>query len=257
MSSSFLTRFLLALWLALSAHGIAFAAGGSIAIERAPDKLNDLASLQRGAKLFMNYCTGCHSAAYMRYTRLTDLGLTEQQIKENLLFTGDKMGETIKTAMDPKDAKEWFGGLPPDLTVIARSRSGHGYSGADYLYTLLRSYYRDDSKATGWNNLAFPSIGMPHPLWELQGQREARFEKVKDAHGHESERFVEWQTLSAGKMSQLEYDAAVADLVNFLRWMGEPAQSQRARLGVWVLLFLALLIFMTWRLNAAFWRDVK
>ena len=140
------------------------AAGGGIAWDKAPDRTNDMASLQNGAKLFVNYCLNCHSAAFMRYNRLTDIGLTEQQIKDNLLFTTDKVGDTMKANIDARQAKEWFGGLPPDLTLVARSRAGSGGTGADYRYTYLRTYYRDDTKATGWNNLAYPNVGMPHAL---------------------------------------------------------------------------------------------
>ena len=153
------------------ATGAQAASGGGIAWDKAPGKTTDLASLQNGAKIFVNYCLNCHSAAFMRYNRLTDIGLTEKQIKDNLLFTTDKVGETMKAAIDPKQAKEWFGANPPDLTLIARSRAGSGGSGADYLYTYMRTFYRDDSKTTGWNNLAFPNIAMPHVLWELQGSR--------------------------------------------------------------------------------------
>src|SRR5881392_774402 len=158
------------------AAGSAFASEEGIAWDKAPNSLNDLSSLQNGAKLFINYCLNCHSAAFMRYNRLRDIGLSEEQIKQNLLFSAEKVGENMKVALDNKQAKEWFGAAPPDLSVIARSRAVDGKgSGVDYLYTYLRSYYRDDTKATGWNNLAFPSVAMPHVLWELQGQRAARF----------------------------------------------------------------------------------
>jgi ubiquinol-cytochrome c reductase cytochrome c1 subunit len=229
--------------------------GESVHMETAPYKQNDQASLQNGARIFMNYCSGCHSATYVRYNRLQDIGISEDQIKANLLFASDKVGETMKNAMEPGNAKAWFGGLPPDLSLIARSRAGSGYSGADYLYTLLRSYYRDESKATGWNNLAYPNIGMPHPLWQLQGQRIASFEKVKE-HGLEKEQFKGFEVVEAGTMSSAEYDKTVGDLVGFLQWMGEPAQSQRARIGVWVLIFLGIFSFIAWRLNAAFWKNI-
>jgi len=201
---------------------------GGEAWDKAPNKTKDMAALQNGAKLFVNYCLNCHSAAFMRYTRLTDLGLTEAQIKENLLPTSAKIGETMKAAIDPKDAANWFGANPPDLTVIARSRAGDGGTGADYLYTYMRKFYRDETKPTGWNNHLFPSVAMPHVLWQLQSS-----------------------------MSPAEYDNTVADLVAYLQWMGEPVQNTRTRIGVWVLLFLAVLTFLTWRLNAAFWKEVK
>ena len=204
----------------------------------------------------MNYCLNCHSAAFMRFNRLKDIGLTDQQIKDNLLFTTDKIGETMKSAIDPKQASEWFGANPPDLTVIARSRAGSGGSGADYLYTFLRTFYRDDTKATGWNNLVFPSVGMPHVLWQLQGERGAVFEQ-RESHGQTEQVFKGWEQISPGSMTPQQYDQAVGDLVNYLQWMGEPAQNTRVRIGVWVLLFLAGFTFIAWRLNAAFWKDVK
>ena len=236
----------------------AVAAGGpGIALDKAPKQTNDLASLQNGAKLFVNYCLNCHSAAFMRYNRLQDIGLTEQQIKDNLLFSTDRVGETMKAAIDPKQAKEWFGANPPDLTLIARAKSSHSGPGADYLYTYLRTYYRDETKATGWNNLAFPSVGMPHVLWELQGERKPIFEE-REEHGHKVQVFTgKWEQVKPGTMTPQQYDQAVGDLVNYLQWMGEPAQNTRIRVGVWVLLFLLGFTFIAWRLNAAFWKDVK
>ncbi len=235
-------------------------AGGAMASEtqawdKAPSNVNDLPALQNGAKLFVNYCLNCHSAAFMRYNRLSDIGLTEQQIKDNLLFTTEKVGDTMKTAMDPKQAKEWFGALPPDLTLVARSRAGHGGTGADYLYTYLRTFYRDPTKPTGWNNLTFPNVGMPHVLWELQGEREPVF-VAREAHGHETQVFNGWKQLTPGTMTAQEYDQAVGDLVGYLQWMAEPAQNTRVRVGVWVLLFLVAFTVIAWRLNAAFWKDI-
>jgi len=231
--------------------------GDTVAWDKAPVNTTDLASLQNGAKLFVNYCLNCHSAAFMRFNRLKDIGLTDQQIKDNLLFTTDKVGETMKAAIDPKQAKEWFGANPPDLTVIARAKAGHGGTGADYLYTYLRTYYRDETKATGWNNLAFPSVGMPHVLWELQGERKPIYEE-REEHGHKTHVFTgKWEQVKPGTMSPQQYDQAVGDLVNYLQWMGEPAQNTRVRVGVWVLLFLLGFTFIAWRLNAAFWKDVK
>ena len=246
---SFLTAFALV-------SGVQAAGGGGIAWDKAPNNLNDMGALQNGAKVFVNYCLNCHAAAYMRFNRLKDIGLTEQQIKDNLLFTTDKVGETMKVAMDPRQAKEWFGGNPPDLTVIARSRSSGQGSGADYLYTYLRSYYPDDTKATGWNNLAFPNVGMPHVLWELQGKRVPVYGK-EVVHGHETEIFKGWEQVSPGKMTPLEYDHMVGDLVGYLQLMSEPSQSKRVQVGVWVLIFLTVMTVFTWRLNAAFWKDVK
>ena len=232
------------------------AAEGGIAWDKAPVDTTNQASPQNGAKLFVNYCLSCHSAAFMRYNRLQDIGLTEQEIKDNLLFTTDKVGETMKAAIDPKQAKDWFGGNPPDLTVIARSRAGAGGSGADYLYTFLRTFYKDETKPTGWNNLAFPSIGMPHALWQLQGERRAVFEE-HDVHGQKTQVFKGWEQVTPGSMTPVQYDRAVGDLVNYLQWMGEPAQNSRVRIGVGVLIFLGIFIVIAWRLNAAFWKDVK
>ena len=238
--------------------GTAQASGGdSIAWDRAPNKTNDLAALQNGAKLFVNYCLNCHSAAFMRFNRLKDIGLTDQQIKDNLLFTTEKIGETMVANINPKEAKEWFGATPPDLTVIARSRAAAGQgSGADYLYTYLRTYYPDDTKGTGWNNLAFPNVGMPHVLWQLQGSRKPVYE-MKEEHGHEVKIFKGWEQITPGTMTPQEYDQAMGDLVSYLQWMGEPAQNTRTRVGVGVLLFLALLTVFTWRLNASFWKAIK
>ena len=249
-------KIILTLVAALGIAAGAQAAEGGIAWDKAPVNTSDTASLQNGAKIFVNYCLSCHSAAFMRINRLKDIGLTDQQIKDNLMFTTDKIGETMKASIDPKQAKEWFGANPPDLTVIARSRAGHNGTGADYLYTFMRTFYRDDTKATGWNNLAFPSVGMPHPLWELQGDRKPVFEEI-ESHGQKTQVFKGWEQVRAGTMTPQNYDKAVGDLVNYLQWMGEPAQNTRIRVGVWVLFFLGVLTLFAWRLNAAFWKDVK
>lgn len=236
--------------------GGAQAAGAEFPLDKAPKRTNDMAALQNGAKLFVNYCLNCHSAAFMRYNRLRDIGLTDKQIKENLMFTTDKVGDLMKAAIDPKQAKEWFGANPPDLTLVARSRSSHSGTGADYLYTYLRTYYRDDTKATGWNNMAFPSVGMPHVLYELQGERKPIFETVSD-HGHEIQKLKGWEQVTPGKMSPAEYDNAMGDLVAFMQWMAEPVQNTRVRIGVWVLVFLSVFTVIAWRLNAAYWKDIK
>jgi ubiquinol-cytochrome c reductase cytochrome c1 subunit len=255
LSSLFLSV-ALAMGLGLVGTAAQASGGDTIAWDKAPNKVNDLPALQEGAKLFVNYCLNCHAAAFMRYNRLQDIGLTEQQIKDNLLFATDKIGDTMKSNIDPKQAKEWFGGVPPDLTLIARSRAGHGGTGADYLYTYLRTYYRDPTKATGWNNLAFPNVGMPHVLYQLQGEREPIFETVS-AHGHETQVFKGWKQITPGTMTSLQYDQAVGNLVGYLQWMAEPAQNTRVRVGVWVLLFLAVFTVFAWRLNAAFWKNVR
>ncbi|MCL1962022.1 MAG: cytochrome c1 [Desulfovibrionaceae bacterium] len=248
-------KLILSLALATGLGGSAFASEGGVAWDKAPVDTKDQASLQRGVKTFVEYCLGCHSAAAMRFNRLKDIGLTEQQIKNELLFTTEKVGDTMVAAIDPAQAKAWFGTTPPDLSVIARSRAGAGGSGADYIYTLLRSYYRDDTKPTGWNNITFPSIAMPHSLWELQGERRPVFQK-HEQYGHEVEVFSGWEQVSPGAMTPDQFDKTVGDLVTYLQWMGEPAQNTRVKIGIWVMLFLLLFTFTAWRLNAAYWKDV-
>lgn len=229
------------------------ASGSEYPLDAAPKRVNSQAALQHGAKLFVNYCLNCHGATSMRYNRLRDIGLTDEQIKQNLLFSGEKVGDMMNVALSPKDAKAWFGATPPDLSVIARSR------GADYLYTYLRTFYKDDTKATGWNNMAFPSVGMPHVMWELQGVRTAKFVEEKDPHDEAKvvHAFKGFEQVSPGKMKPQEFDDAMGDLVAFLQWMGEPAQLERKRLGVWVLLFLAIFTVLAWGLNKAYWKDIR
>ena len=255
-------KLLLTLLAALSVlAGGARAASEGVAWDKFPtDRVTDMAALQNGAKLFANYCLNCHAAEFMRYNRLRDIGLSEDQIRDNLIFTGAKVGETMKVGMLSKDAKEWFGGVPPDLTVIARSRSAAGMgSGADYLYTYLRTYYRDDTKATGWNNGAFPNVGMPHVLWDLQGATRPVYAQVQDPLDPTKtiSVFKGVEVTQAGSMTPAQYNEAVADLVAFLQWMSEPMQADRVRIGVWVLLFLSVFILIAWRLHAAFWKDIK
>lgn len=239
----------------------ASAAGGGIPWDKFPqEKVTDMAAMQNGAKIFVNYCLNCHNAAYMRYNRMQDLGLSEDQIKKNLMFATDRVGDTMKVSLDPKQAKEWFGGVPPDLTVIARSRANIDQgSGADYLYTFLRTFYRDPSKPTGWNNLAYPNAGMPHVLWEMQGQRTAKYTQTKDPLDAAKTvyTFAGFEQLTPGTLSSAQFDDTIADLVAYLQWMGEPARSQRTQLGVWVLLFLAVFTVIAWRLNASYWKDIK
>jgi ubiquinol-cytochrome c reductase cytochrome c1 subunit len=262
----------------------ASAAGSDVPLDRFPTaKLNDPAALQSGARMFVNYCLNCHSAQLMRYNRLQDIGLTDQQIKDNLLFTGTKVGDTMKIAMASEDAKSWFGALPPDLSVTARSRASHAGSGADWLYSYLRSYYRDNTRATGWNNSVFPNVGMPHVLWELQGARGATIEEVKKADGGFVKTMVSFDTqgnrseksekitsghphegsqiklgaASGGKLSQAEFDGQIADLVAFLTYMADPSARTRVRLGVGVLMFLLMFTVFAWWLNREYWKDVK
>jgi ubiquinol-cytochrome c reductase cytochrome c1 subunit len=239
--------------------GLAFASESGFPLDKAPDHTKDLAALQNGAKLFVNYCLSCHSASALRYNKLQDLGLTEEQIKNNLLFTSDKVGSMMTIAMTAKDAKEWFGAAPPDLSVIARAKASSAGSGPDWLYTYLRTYYKDESRATGWNNLTYPNVAMPHVLWELQGTRAAKFVEEKDPHDASKviHKFAGFEQVTPGKLTALEYDKSVADLVSFMTWMAEPAQNTRKRLGVWVLMFLGVFIVITWRLNASYWKDIK
>ena len=256
---TFLIRFLVVLGLVAPLAPAAANEGGYPWDSFPAHKMTDVASLQNGARIFTNYCLGCHSASYMRFNRLHDIGLTDDQIKNNLLFATDKVGDTMRSTLDPRQAKDWFGAAPPDLSVIARSRAEVGKgSGADYLYTLWRTFYRDDSRPTGWNNLAFPDIAMPHALWQLQGERRAKFVEVKDPHeeGRSEHRFAGFEQITRGTLTDQEYDDAVGDLVAYLQWMGEPAQGTRVRVGVGVLIFLGLLVVITWRLSSAYWRSV-
>ena len=217
----------------------ALAAETGFRLDRSPHDPTDLVSLQSGAKLYVNYCLGCHGAQYMRYNRLTELGLTEDQIEDHLLFTADKVGETMKIAMEPKAAKQWFGVPPPDLSVVSRSR------GADWLYTYLRTFYRDPKTVTGWNNAVFENVAMPHALWMLQGER---------AYDREKHAFTE---VSKGTMSPIEYDTAVRDLVNFLVYVGEPAAQKRRAIGIVVLFVLGVVFVFAWLLKKEYWKDVK
>ncbi len=198
-----------------------FAAGG-VTLDPAPIDPRDLVSLQSGARTFVNSCLGCHGAQYMRYNRLTDLGLTEAQIRDNLLFSADKVGETMKVAMTVKDGKAWFGVPPPDLSVISRSR------GADWLYTYLRTFHRDAKSANGWNNKVFPNAAMPHVLWKVQEESSA-----------------------------VQYDIVVRDLVNFLVYVGEPSAQSRKAIGVVVLFVLGVLFIFAYAMKKAFWKDVR
>lgn len=258
------------------------------------EKLTDLPALQNGARLFVNYCLNCHSAQLMRYSRLTEIGLTEDQIKKNLLFTGDKVGEPMRVAMNPLQAKQWFGAAPPDLSVVARARGSEAGSGADWLYTYLRAYYRDSTRPTGWNNAVYPNVGMPHVLWTLQGnQRGATIDDTRiikdektqhpvatersvvtfDDHGRRSEtiektdlkghgephatRHTTLGKASGGSLDAAGYDSEVADLVAYLTYMSDPSAKTRTRLGVWVLVFLAAFCVIAWALNKAYWKDIK
>ncbi len=272
---------------ALTMSGAALANSPSFPLDRAPDLSNDKAALQHGAKLFVNYCLNCHAAASMRYNRLKDIGLSDDQIKENLLFSADKIGETMKVSIQPKDAKEWFGAVPPDLSVIARAKAGNGGSGADYIYTYLRTYYRDSTRPTGWNNLAYVGSAMPHVLWDLQPARSlekteiahaeskdgkhSSFEKIVTmydvagqltpvktvlenygGHGETTYKFI-----NTDVKAQQQFDKDVASITAFMQYMSDPSASVRQSLGVWVLLFLGILIILAYMLNKQYWKDIK
>jgi len=223
---------------------------GGYRLDKSPHDPHDLVSLQAGARTFVNYCQGCHGAQFMRFNRLTELGLTEAQIRDNLMFTADKVGEAMKTAMPGKEAKAWFGVAPPDLSVIARSR------GADWLYTYLRTFYRDAKTATGWNNAVFPNVGMPHAMWTLQGEQALEMAAVKDLGGHERLQY-KWSQISQGSLAPVEYDVVARDLVNFLVYVGEPAATDRKAIGIVVLFVLGVLFIFAYLLKLEFWKDVK
>jgi ubiquinol-cytochrome c reductase cytochrome c1 subunit len=221
---------------------------GEVKLQAAKIDPTDAVSIQRGARTFVNYCLNCHSAAYMRYNRLTELGLTEDQIRDNLMFASDKVGDTMTVALSKLDGKMWFGVEPPDLTVIARAR------GADWLYTYLRTFYRDDSRSTGWNNLVFPNVGMPHALWQLQGMQ--RLEVVSEERGGHKVQHARLVLETPGTMTPAQYDGLVRDLTNYLVYMGEPVRVSRVRIGIVVLFYLAVLFVLSWLLKREFWKDV-
>ena len=228
------------------------AAGGGANLDKANVDVGNTASLQRGAANFVNYCLGCHSAQYVRYNRVAaDLGITDQQLIDNLMFTGERPHDPMRIGINPDDAKRWFGVVPPDLSLIARSR------GADYVYTFLRSFYADPAKATGANNLVLPGTAMPHVLWELQGVQEAVWEGHVDAAGNAQRHFKEFTLATPGTLTPEQYDAFVRDTVNFLEYMAEPAQLKRRALGFPVIAFLIFFTLLAWALKKEFWKDVK
>ena len=241
-----IASFLAGLSLVLSATAAQAASGGT-ALQAAGTNVSNAASLQRGAKLYMNYCVSCHSLQYLRYSRIgEDLGLTEEQVMQNLNFTGAKYGETVDVAMSTADGEQWFGKAPPDLSLVARSR------GVDWVYTYLKSFYLDESTPSGWNNTVLPNAAMPNVLWELQGVQHAVTEK-----GEHGETMVKhFEVATPGLMNEREYDEAVRDITTFLEYAGEPASLQREKYGVWVILFLAVLTFLLYLLKVEYWRDV-
>jgi len=226
-----------------------FASSG-LHLQSANVDLSDPESLQRGASLFVNYCLSCHSAKFMRYNRMgKDLGISDQQLIDNMMFASDKVGETMTIAMRPEDAENWFGVLPPDLSVIDRAR------GSDWVYTYLLSFYQDDSRPWGVNNLVFKDVGMPHVLWERQGGQKAVYKTAVGSDGKEHQVIEHLEPLDAAKAESYKQD--VQDLVNFLSYMGEPAKMVRYDLGKKVLLFLLLLLVVSYLLKKEFWRDIK
>lgn len=252
-----IVRVLGLLLLAFCAAAQAAGGAGDLRLMPAPVNRLDVPSLQRGARNFVNYCLNCHSASLVRYSALRQIGLTDDQIRDNLLFTAEKVGMPMAIAMTPRDAKSWFGAVPPDLSVIARARGG------DWLYTYLRTFYRDGSTPTGWNNMVYPNVGMPHVLWALQGEQvlkevPAMTRDGKPVVGEDGQprKIARLEPLTPGRQSTADYDKTAYDLVNFLVWMGEPTQVERKRLGIWVLFGLTVLVFLSYFLKLAYWKNV-
>ncbi|MDA9210638.1 cytochrome c1 [Methylophilaceae bacterium] len=214
-------------------------ASEEIYLEKAPIDLSDQPSLQKGARTFINYCLNCHSAKYMRYNKLLDIGLSKKDIKDNLLFTGKKIGDPMEISMPVSESKKWFGAAPPDLSVVARSR------GSDWIYSYMKGFYRDRSREIGWNNLVYANSAMPHILWELQGEQGL------------DEKTGKLTLMKAGKLNQKEYDAVIADLTNYITFMSEPDKLKRKKMGFYAVGFLLLLLLLTIKLKKEFWRDVK
>ena len=236
----------------LAVPAASFAAGGGAQLEQAGNDIHNQASLQRGARNFVNYCLGCHTAKYVRYNRMAaDIGLSEQQMIDHLMFTGDSPHQTMTNAMNPADARKWFGVAPPDLSLVARSK------GPDYVYTFLRSFYADPTRATGTNNLALPGTAMPHVLWQLQGVQDAVWEGHTDAQGNVQKHFKEFKLSSPGTMSPDEFDTFVRDTVNFLEYIGEPVQARRQSLGYVVIAFLVFFTLLAYAMKKEYWKDVK
>ena len=214
-------------------------ASEEVYLEKAPIDLSDQPSLQKGARTFINYCLNCHSAKYMRYNKLLDIGLSKKDIKENLLFTGKKIGDPMEISMPVTESKKWFGATPPDLSVTARSR------GSDWIYSYMKGFYRDSSREIGWNNIVYVNSAMPHILWELQGEQE--LDKITG----------ELSLIKAGKLNEKEYDSVIVDLTNYITYMSEPDQLKRKKMGFYVVGFLLLLLVLTIKLKKEFWKDIK
>ena len=243
---------LLALAAALLPVASLAAGGGGANLDKANVDVGNRASLQRGAANFVNYCLGCHSAQYVRYNRMAaDIGITEQQLIDNLMFTGERPHDLMKIGINRDDALRWFGVVPPDLSLIARSR------GADYVYTFLRSYYAEPGRPTGVNNLVLPGTAMPHVLWELQGTQDAVWEGHVDAQGNAQKHFKEFQLATPGTLTPEQFDGFVRDTVTFLEYIAEPAQLKRRALGFPVIAFLVFFTLLAYALKKEFWKDVK
>lgn len=233
------------LGIGLSGAAVAQHAGGGL--EPANNSIGSTASLQRGAKYFVNYCMGCHSAQYVRYNRIAeDLAIPEQLVVENLMFTGERPFDTMAIAMRPEDSARWFGRTPPDLSLIARSR------GTDYIYNFLRSFYVSPGRPTGVDNTVLPGTAMPHPLWELQGIQRAVF--ATDEHGVQV--LEGFEIVTPGALEPEAYDNVVRDIVNFLDYIAEPIKRERQLLGIWVIGFLAVFLMIAYALKKEIWKDV-
>jgi len=227
--------------------GAAFAQHAA-ALDPADNNIDNIASLQRGAKYFVNYCLGCHSAQYLRYNRLAqDLQLSEQQVIDNLMFTGERPFDTMAIAMRPEDSERWFKVSPPDLSLIARSR------GTDYIYTFLRSFYAAPGKPTGVDNIVLPGTAMPHVLWQLQGTQRAVFHTDE----HNAQVFEHFELATPGELPVERFDDVVRDIVNFLDYIAEPIKRERQQLGVRVIGFLLVFLLIAYMLKKEIWKDVK
>lgn len=285
MSTLIARLVLIASMLGVSAPALASEAG--IPMDSFPvDRVQNPAALQNGARLFANYCIGCHSASLVRWNRLQDIGLTDAQIQQYLIFGNQKVGDTIRGSAPPSDQKRWFGKTPPDLSVITRARTSAEHAGTDYIYTLLRGYYRDSGSPTGWNNVVYPNISMPHVFWQEQGPREVRIESTEARKDPKSGALQHMNVVTVydvnGTMSRTEtptaqhgaegttyafkptnqdqsrrFDEDAADLVAFLAFITDPTAGKRTQLGVWVLIFLAFFTVIAWRLNAVYWKDIR
>jgi ubiquinol-cytochrome c reductase cytochrome c1 subunit len=245
--TKFAFRLLPVLLAGLFAAAPAAASEGGGLLQAGTD-LGDQASLQRGAQLFMNDCSGCHSLQYMRYSRMaSDLGLSEDEVMDNLVFTGGRIGDQVHVAMTEAQGTQFFGKMPPDLSLIARVR------GADWIYTYLKSFYLDESRPLGWNNKLFPNVSMPNPLWEQQGLQQPVYGKAEGGGDRPVEKLL---LATPGTQTPQQFDQSVRDITAFLEYVGEPAGLKRQSLGVWVVLFLAFFTFLAWLLKTEFWKDV-